>query len=451
MEAGKALYGLAGAFVAALLLAKNHCGERWGRRPLALSDAVVLVGGMAFIAVAILVCARNVWQPLPWDYPIFYTVARQILGGREVYIPDFYSVVLKDVPAVASIPEDVHHIARFVYPPPSALLMVPFGVFSYPASLTAHYIVQALFLIATSVSLHRVVSVGKGWRGITEVLILILAFRPVENGLAIGQVVFGALLGLAVAFQTIEAHPAIAGAALGIGCLYKQLLLGVASVSVYLGKMRTLIALVLTTVSAGLASMVVLGAGVFRDYVTYGQSVIPAASSCGGNYSLFGMLCDNMELTGRNIKMTEALQFPEFAVPAAIVSLATLILCLRTLPSPAAMHLKLALALAFSLVVFPWVGYYSVALILPALFVLYSHRAILPISSWMIIAFFAIQYALVVIPVLGGFVVSLSTWFMVAAMLLFAGPDMRSVSGKSPPPPWLDRRLTESRNCRHEA
>jgi Glycosyltransferase family 87 len=421
MEGAKLLYGFAGAFVTALLLAKNHGGERWGRGLHAVADVVVLGSGLAFIAIAIYVCARNVFQPLPWDYPIYYTVARHIISGRKFYVPDFYPAVLQEVPAVAQIPEDVHRLVRYVYPPPSALLMVPFGVFTYRASLAAHYIVQGLFLVAAGVLLHRAVPVGKGSRGFAEIVILILAFRPVQNGLAIAQTVFGALLGVAVAFRTIEKHPAVAGMALGIGCFYKQLLVVVGSLTACLRKLGASVAFLVTIASAGLASVVVLGVGVFGDYAKYGQSYNPAESYCGGNYSLFGAVCGKLGLAGKHLSTIEAVSFPEFAGLAGGLALVTMVLCVRTSPSHAGLHLKLSLALAFSLVVFPFVGYYSIALLLPILFGLYSYRAMLPISPWIIIGFIAIQYALVVIPGPGGFVVSLSTWLMVAGMLLFSG------------------------------
>jgi hypothetical protein len=421
MELAKELYALFGCLLAAAILVKNHYGERWRSRQREWSDAAALLGGLPLVATTLFLCGRNIVNPLPWDYPVFYAVARAVITGQAFYKPDFYPDVLREAPTVAQIPDEIHRIVRFVYPPPTALLMAPLGVFDYRTSLIAQYIVQGAFLLASAMLLHRLAPVGKGWRGFTETIILMLAFLPVQHAFANAQLAFGALLGVAVALRTIDKDPAVAGIALAIGCLYKQLLLVVVPFAVCLRKLSAAVAFVGTIAAAGLASMLVLGVGVFSDFARYGQSYNPAQSYCGRNSSLFAMLCEFVGLPGQDLSMMDALLLPRFVVLAGVLLLITAVLSMRTSRTPASLYLKLSLVLSFSLLVFPFMGYYSIALILPVLFILYAYRDTLPVPAWMTIGFIAGQYALVVVPVVGGFAVVLSTWLVVATLLLFAG------------------------------
>ena len=110
--------------------------------------------------------------------------------------------------------------------------------------------------------------------GLVEMGIVCLAFRPVVEAFTIAQIVFGALFFLVLAFVALPGRPGVAGVYLGVGALFKHLLVIPAGLMLVLGKVRVVAGTLASLAVAGVAAAVVFGTGSTR-FVTFGPSDRP--------------------------------------------------------------------------------------------------------------------------------------------------------------------------------
>lgn len=111
------------------------------------------------------------------------------------------------------------------YPPPSVFLIWPLGWFAFREALVVHYLMQGLMLLGSAWLVRRALPFGRGARGLTSVLILLLLFGPVQSTIGYAQIVFGCLLFMLLAESLAERSPVGVGASLTVGFFYKHLLI----------------------------------------------------------------------------------------------------------------------------------------------------------------------------------------------------------------------------------
>lgn len=422
LEIAKQSYGIFGCCLVTVILIRHQYGDTVRERHRQWIDRGIMLVAVALVVGTIAKCWRNIIIPQPWDYPVFYTVGKAAVSGRAFYRLDVLRDVFSEATSSAPVPSDwlSWKGIGYWYLPPSALLIAPLGLFDYTPSLIIHTITQGAFFVASAVLLHRMTPISNGWRGLLEAVALMLVFRPVQEVFSLAQVVFGALFFLTVALCTIDEKPAVAGVALGVGALYKQLLAVIPALTLCMRKPTAAFGFVAMTTVAVVTSVLAFGVGVFGEYSRYGPSANPARYYFTGplNQSLFATVYRTFGLPREDFSIGEALLSPRFALPAAILTLLTGALCLRSTRNPAAPHLKMILSCSLALLLSPFTLYHTVTLILPVFFVLYSHRNSLPAPARVIILFIASQYAVGSIQYIGGFYVLLSSWLCIAALLL---------------------------------
>jgi len=421
LELGSDLLKIFSCVLVAAMLAKNHYRHRLRDAAHRWVDRCVLVIALPVIFGSVAHCIRNIADPRAWDYPLFYTVAKAAASGQSFYRPDVLRHVFQEVRLSAAVPDDwVREVNGYWYLPPSALLLAPLGLLGYTASLTVHYLMQLAFFCGSAVLLQRIAPIRDGWRGLLELIILMLVFHPVQDALSLAQLVFGALFFLTLALWALRDNPALAGVALGVGSLYKHILLIIAALMPLARKRGVATACCATLTIAVIVSALVFGIGAFSDFARWGPSYNPAGFYLRGplNQSLFPVIYRLVGLPRPDLPLSAAILAPPFALVAGAFTLVTAVLCRREQGNPASAPLKMALLISFALLVYPATLYNTIPLILPVFFLLFAYRNSLPVAPWVTIGFVAIEYALASIKYSGAFLVLLSSWFGVALLLM---------------------------------
>lgn len=421
-ELANGIYNVFNCLLVTVILARHHYGDRLRPLQRRWTDRGLVLVGLLLVLGTIVRCWRNIVDPQAWDYPMFYAIAKAAVSGRSFYRIEVLRTVFREVRFNAAVPDDwlSWKGIGYWYLPPSALLLAPFGVFSYTTSLTLHYLAQSACLAASAALIHRMAPIAAGWRGRLDTIVLMLAFRPVQDVFQLAQIVFGALFFVTLAFYTIDEQPVIAGIALGVGFLCKHLVLIAAGLTLCIRRYSAALAAAATVGAAMVGSAWVFGAQVFSDYNRYGPSANPAQYYFSGplNRSLFATIYRTFGVPRDDISLSAALLSPRFALVAGLMTLITAALCWRETRNPAGLPLKMSLILGLALLISPFTLYHTVALILPVFFVLYAHRDRLPVPGWAVIVFIGLQYAFGSIHYAGSFAVLLSTWVCTAAVLL---------------------------------
>ena len=372
----------------------------------------------ALVAWVVVGAYRNITTPSAWDFPGFYTVARNAFKGSSFYSPEALLQTFTQIQREANIPPDWLGEIGFWYAPPTALILAPLGVFGYSTALAAHYLVQGALFGGSIVLLHRFFPCVEGPWAWLRWAYSALAFRPVITAFALAQIVFGALFFTVVAMWAARDHPWLAGLSLGVGAWFKHLLLIPAVLSLAVRKSRVAAGALITSVAAGALAGGIFGFGVYREFVTFGPSDRPADLALDPVIqSLNGFLRRVLDAVPSHPGALGSILYPPYLVIAGLLTAATIVIAWKARRRADETSLVFAFLLVLSLIVYPNTLYNTLPLLIPAFVVLLYRIGDLPLPRPVSVVFVAALYGAVAGRTELGFVSLMLTWLFLAACL----------------------------------
>jgi hypothetical protein len=388
-----------------------------------------------FVAVGVLyvgyIAFRNVVDPNTWDFPVFYTVARNAVSGVSFYDPVELTKTFVAAQAEYGFGSDFLLELGFWYAPPTGLVLAPLGLPSYAASLTLNYVIQGAFFVGSLVWMHRTFPLRKGWMGLIEMTALCLAFRPVLEAFRLGQIVFGALFMTVVAASTIRTYPWIAGVALGFGSVFKHLLLVPAILSLAMKKWRVTAGAIVAVLVSGVLAAIAFGPRVYIAFVDNGPSERPAELALDGVIeSLNAVLRRALNDIPNESGALDAILYPPYLAVAALLTVVTLVAVYRA-RSDRFVEVGFAAILLLSLVAYPNTLFNTLPLMLPAIVVTLAMSDRLPFDARWTVAVVVAQFGVVAGHAQLGFLSMVIGWTYLIVCLLWSpvGEDADQLAG----------------------
>lgn len=341
--------------------------DRWRR----LADNVE-IALLACLALYVLVRTYgNAVNPAPWDFPVFYTVAVSAAEGLSFYDPNSLLATFTEIQRQWNVPADWLVEVGFWYAPPTALYLAPLGFLSYPGALITNDLVQVAFFGTSIVLLHRYFPLREGPIGLVEMALLGLLFRPILSAFRLSQIVFGALFCLVLATGTVEGRRWVGGLALGVGALFKHLLLIPAALAIALRRWRMALAALAGLLATMFAAGLVFGFDVYRGFVTNGPGDrSPELALDPVIQSLNGALRRFFDAVPTAPGALDAILYPPYLIAAGVFTVVTLLIARRVEGTDWGIVPGFALISLLSLLVYPNTLFNTLPLMLPALIVL---------------------------------------------------------------------------------
>ena len=416
----QAVYGAAAFFVVGGILWRHKvqdAPERW--RPRIDLGTVLLSVGLSAIPVAQTV--SNATIPRPWDFPIFYTAAVAASQGSSFYDPAALAETFAEVEQTWDVPSDWLVEVGFWYPPPTALYLAPLGFLSFPVAVIINGIIQSVFFVASIALLHRFYPLRAGPMGFVEMAVLGLLFRPVLSAFRLSQIVFGALLLLVIATTTLARSSWLGGLVLGVGTIFKPVLLIPAVLALSIQRWRLAVGALLGLVASAVTAAFIFGFDVFEEFLAHGPADRTAQLAL---HPVIQSL--NSEL--RRIFQAEpsgpgairTILYPPYLIAAALLTLITIVLMWKTSKADRWMVPSFALGSLLALIVYPNTLYNTLPLMLPALIAMAHQSDDLGIPPRVTVAVIATVYGLIGIDSRLGFIGLMVGWTAVAAAILRA-------------------------------
>ena len=404
--------------IVGIILVRAAQPERWPPQASRALDIAIVVVAAVMASLSLGLCVLRLVHLGNWDFPIFYMVGRAAIEGLSFYDPevlaDVYQRVLEETP----VPDLwLKKNVGYWYTPPSALLLAPIGLFTYRWALLLHYVVQLIFLMASIGLLHRFAPISPGRIGLAEATVLFFCFRPVASVINNAQITFGALLFLVLAVSKLEKQPRLAGIFLGLGFLYKHLLLIPAAFGPIIRRTAMAWTCGITIFASLVVSLLVFGKDRCLMFLQFGASARPPELAIDN--SVNSLLSTVIRLSGSDPPsggLLNLLTYPPFVVCGALLTIATIVICLGGGWTVERRRLKFSLISALALIAYPNTLYNTLPLILPVFFILFSSRSWLTIPGTWLAVFIALQYGLVFVKP-QAFWMLLATWAMLAVLL----------------------------------
>lgn len=414
---GGVVFGSASSVAVGVILWRRMVMEvpqRW-QRPLDTATCLALV---LLSAVPIAQTVRNAVSPIAFDFPVFYTVAVSAAEGRSFYDPASLISTFAGIQRTWGVPPAWLAEVGFWYPPPTALYLAPLGFLAYPGAVLVSHLVQIACFVVSMVVLHRHFPLRAGPMGLVEMSLLGLLFRPVISAFGLSQIVFGALLCLVVATATAVRKSWIAGLALGIGAVFKPLLLIPAALAIFLRRWQMTLAAAASVMAAGLAAGLVFGFDVYREFIINGPGDRSAQLAVDSVIqSLNAELRRIFDATPGGPGAIETILYPPYLAASAVITFITLGFGWKLRKSDWAVVVGFALTSLLALIVYPNTLYNTLPLMLPVLVVTLYRSKELAISPRIMVAFVAGIYGLVGTHPRFGFTALMITWlFLVGAI-----------------------------------
>ncbi len=266
LEYARTAAGVAAVALVCLVAALEGSDWRW-RRAL---DGMLWSTAVLAVARAGMVGWGSATTPRPWDSPAFYTVARSAVVEGSFYDPDTLRTVFDTTNGY--FPDDWLAEIGYWYPPPSILTIYPAGHFSASTGLIVHHALQGTILIVAIALLGRWFPIVDGARAYAAASVVVLSLQPTIDAIHLGQIVFGSMLAIVVAVRLVSARPALAGVALGIGTLFKPLVIIVALLWAAIGRPRVFLGALVALAGSAAVTAAMFGVGVYSDFIRFGPS-----------------------------------------------------------------------------------------------------------------------------------------------------------------------------------
>ncbi|HSJ71840.1 MAG TPA: glycosyltransferase family 87 protein [Acidimicrobiia bacterium] len=380
------------------------------------ADVVEVVALVGLVGVVAVLAYRNVVTPSPWDFPVFYTVGRNAVEGLSFYDPVALLPTFEEIQRTAGVPADwLGDGFGFWYAPQTALVLAPVGVSSYTTGLVLQYLIQGALFVVTIVVVHSAFPLRPGVMGLVEMGVLFFAFGPVIQAFALAQIVFGALLFLALAYTTVVDRPFIAGVLLGVGAVFKHLLVIPAVLLMIMGKARATLGALVAIAASSVVAAAVFGPGVFSEFVTFGPRDRPPEIALDPVIvSLNGFLRRLLDAVPTDGGAVASIMYPPYIVAAALLTGGTAWLVWRGRRDAGTTLLSFSLITLLMLLVYPNTLFNTLPLMIPAMVVLVSMADRLAFPPSVTVAVVTCVYVLTVTDAVPGIVAMILMWTYLA-------------------------------------
>jgi hypothetical protein len=381
--------------------------NNWRNVLVGLLLAVLMVLGIQNLKIM----RNNIIQPPEWDFLVFWLDGQVAAHGLNFYDPLNYQQLAKPLKLSHEFTQEIVDVG-FKYPPMTMLLFLPLGWLDPQSALLLWYLVNTIVLILDIFLLWRIFLVQSGRIGLAWIAALVLLCAATLSTIAYAQT-NGIVLLLLLLFWR-DRRLLRAGIWLAIGLCVKPI---VAFVLLYLllrRRWRLIGSTLGMLATIALLTVLVFGPSTFLSYLTAN----PAAKKVP--YTLYvesvnqSLLATILRATGDSFSSASPITQPIFVAPALFLAVITSALIYR-MPAKAD-DWALAFTIPFALLLYPAaLVHYSLLLLLPLL-LLWRERGQLPISSWGVVAFIALEYGLIGRGGSGVFLAVMLSWLALAGI-----------------------------------
>jgi hypothetical protein len=285
------------------------------------------------------------------DFIAYYTAAKLVVGGQGKELYDLSAQATTQIPLVGP----GHGLLAFVNPPFLALILSPLGYLPYTVAYTAWI---AIMLLAIVAGIWLLVAAA-GFRGINAWLVGAVAITSVSVIVTLiqGQSTALVLLGLGLAYWAWRKEKmTLVGVALALTLFKPHLVLLIPGLLVVRKEWRALLAFMITAAVLVGVSALVLGGGVWLDYLRLvgPQAAGTAQHWASGTETQFGLI---------GILTTIGLSQAWGLVVCAIVGLGVLA---KIATRPGQLALDFALVVVASFVIAPHANFHDTLVLLAA-------------------------------------------------------------------------------------
>ena len=368
--------------------------QSFGKRPGLLGR--VWYGVCALFAVYLAaeltrMALHEIAQPPLWDFKVFWMVGQVVAGGHNLYDVASYAryAALLNPGNDAEFNTIALHIGM-PYPPPAAILFYPLGFIASVQTAMAVWYAAIFAAIGVSiVALWRQFFIADGIAGLITVAVLVLALPGTALTVGFGQLnIFALLLLLMVWRQGVAAR-----SGMWLAPLMIVRPLSAVFALYYLARRQwsAISALVATTCVLFIASLPIVGVAGFASYLHQNPTQRYPEIYFKGWESLYKIV---VTLGGDYTGYFSIGGHPAFVLICALSIAAAFVVCAFAAETERTLCLSMLLSLALFL--YPNTGaHYTVLLLVPLLSV-WAERERFALSTPAVIAFFTIQYALLI-------------------------------------------------------
>ena len=364
----------------------------WRRAYVAL--LLVIIGG--FVALDGSRAAVNIINPPEWDVQAFWISARVAVEGGNFYDPaDMHRIAAPLQQAAVPLsarPVFTREIldTGFLYPPPTILVVAPFGALDLQPAALVWYLFHFVVLGLCIMMLRRVFFPDGGMLELAVVAALTLMLNATYTTFVFGQTTFLVLLCLTI-FWGLRDRP-VSGVALAAGFIAKPIFAFFFAYPLLRRQWRTLaVGVGAVLVALGL-TLLVFGPEIFVTYLTSN----PVSRAPADLYVLNenqSLLAAMLRASGHDFAESSPLLYSRFVVAGSAIVVVTLWLTYR-LPQ-ARSELALAIAVPAALLIYPQsLEHYTLLLLVPMLYLWTRHEE-LGVSRGAVIGLLTVQYALI--------------------------------------------------------
>ncbi len=185
------------------------------RKPLSRTSLMALAGALALIFIVYAIRAST---HLTHGFAMYYTYSRMLVEGvpfERAYAPDEFNARIREygIEGVQDVPNNL---------PTTALALLPVAWLPPVEAKVAWSFLSLLFFFLGLHAMFRAYGVGSGDVRRWAILSLALAWRPIYDGIALGQVYFLLFCLFMIAARAIAAsYERSAGVSVGLGFLLK--------------------------------------------------------------------------------------------------------------------------------------------------------------------------------------------------------------------------------------
>jgi alpha-1,2-mannosyltransferase len=337
-----------------------------------------LVGAMAVIVVFLVATAHGAsdyaGRPLGTDFSNVYAAGRAALAGNAAAAFD----IARQGAMERAVFGPATQLYGWHYPPFFLLVAAPLATLSYVQAL-ALWLVATLALYLLSVRMLLASSAAPQLAKGTSWLVVALGFSAVFVNLIHGQNGFltAALFGLGLAL--LDRQPLLSGIAFGLLCYKPQYFAVIPLALLASSRWRTLAAVALTVIAAGLAATWLFGTDVWTAFLAsahFTRTVVLEQGNTG--FAKMQSVFAAIRLLGGTIAMAYGAQ--------ALSALTAIVVLWRIWRSDAAREIKGASLCVASLLVTPYSMDYDLMALAPCIALLAAHGQARGFAPWEILS-----------------------------------------------------------------
>ena len=352
--------GLLCIVVIPVCLVAFHVRDAAPRAATAALAGILAAPLLVFGAHSARLVAGNVAHPPEWDLGMWSVYGHAAVAGVDFYTPESIRAAAPAADYSPAFVDDVFATA-FPFPPPTMLLLLPFGWWSLRTAAAVWYALNGLALLAAVGVAWRLFVPGSGTLGLLLVATLTVILRATQSNVALGQWNFLALLFVLLFWR--DQGRARAGAWLGGAVFLRTFLVALLAHPLRRREWRTLGAFGATVAGLGLLAVAVFGAPTCAAYLgTVSDGFLPFVYTESINLSLLATI---LRMVGFDPTQGSPLANPVYLGVGGVMTAVTGWLVWRL---PEAVDWMPGLALSLALLVYPvTLEHYGVLVLPPTL------------------------------------------------------------------------------------